>query len=1389
MKITIIRTIVLIVTIITLDGCGGGTNSSDDSGTPINSNQPPVANIGVLNIFSGAPAQSILAASDPEGDTLSYQIVVNGSLGTATITNINSGEYTYTPNPGVEGTDVFTFKVNDGVGDSNIAVVTVHIEFDDAPVANNNTYTLNEGAILNIATASGLLANDSDDEGQPLSAILVTNVAHGVLTLNSNGSFVYAHDGGETTSDSFTYKANDSGQDSNTATVTLIINPDNDLPVASNDAYTVSEGGSVGIGVPGVLAGDTDADNPFNSLGAILIDNAFHGVVLLNNNGSFIYQHDGTETTLDSFTYRASDGVDVSNPAFVTITVIPVNDPPIANNDDTATNEDTPVTISILSNDSDIDGALDFSGIVITSMPGHGNVVINGNGSVTYTPVQNYFGADSFQYKVADMDGGISQPADVNITVVPVNDLPTANAGPDQNVPENTVVNLSGMCTDIEGCATYQWTQIAGPAVTISNTGILNPGFAASEVSSNVTLIFRLTVTDNNGAQVSDTVSIAIENIIIYNDGVITINPAIAPGDLLAVSVTDPDLNNSPSIVETVSVSVVNNATSETETLLLTETGVNTWIFTNTLATTPGATAGTNNNGSLNVQIGNTITATYNDLQTSGGGTASIQANCTVVSSNSPISRDDEYSARRNSLNTVLNVLGNDSDPNNGSLTIISVTAPDQNGTVQIINGNSLSYTPNSGFLGLETFSYTVRNSVNRTSTAMVTVMVIPEITPHIIYILADDMGYQDLGIYGSPNISTPNLDRMAREGIRFTDFYGATTCGPYRAGLMTGSYAARAGMTFSCTPSLQTSVDVGINPNEVTIPEILRDRGYTTKIVGKWHLGDHPQFLPVKHGFQSFYGLPYSSDIWPFHPLTCPSTNEDPRLIAARERVAITGCEGCGSSFCYPVGRFPDLPLYINEKISEVNPDQSTLTTRFTQQALQFIQQNKDGPFFLYMPLTAPHVPLAPSTQFLGTSQRGLYGDVVQEIDWNVGQILDKLKQVGIDQNTLVIFTSDNGPWLAYGIDSGSAGPLRDGKGSQFEGGVRVPMIMRWPGYIPAGTVSSQIAHHSDILPTFASLAGTTPPADRVIDGINIWPVMAGQQNVTPHEYIMYYRDDTDLKFDDQTKALEAIRRGKWKLFITLNNLTVSGSALYNLETDLGETTNVISQNPSIVQQMVSIAQQFNDEMRQNSRPLGIVDTSLPQLYGSTHVPATNSVTLSANSPLDWAHWGLSTASRYNHKANVAQPITDVTILGSSPVNVYNSSIDISRGTYSWSGGTPTGSASNTRGYIYIRGQSGDGFEFQLPANTTQKTLRIYLGVDHARGKLEAILSDNSAPSFVTFVNNPDRVDNRMAVINFKASSNGQLLTIRYVIDDNYASINGTGGSISLSAMTVNTN
>jgi len=424
----------------------------------------------------------------------------------------------------------------------------------------------------------------------------------------------------------------------------------------------------------------------------------------------------------------------------------------------------------------------------------------------------------------------------------------------------------------------------------------------------------------------------------------------------------------------------------------------------------------------------------------------------------------------------------------------------------------------------------------------------LPPRRPNVIIVLTDDQGYADVGCFGAQGFATPSLDRMAAEGIRFTDFYSAANvCSPSRAALMTGSYPVRVGIT----DVLEPNSGVGLNPQEETIAELLKCRGYATAAIGKWHLGDDKSFLPTRQGFDEYFGLPYSNDMSP-------------------------------------------LPLLQGEEVIEYNPDLSQLTKRYTEKACDFIARNRQVPFFLYLAHTMPHVPLAASADFEGLSERGLYGDVLMEIDWSVGRILDTLDELGIAGNTLVAFASDNGPWLLYGNHAGSAGPFREGKMTTFDGGQRVPGIMRWPDRIKAQTISNEVVTTMDLFPTIAEFSKAELPP-WTIDGRSILPVLEGVSGAaSPHDAIYFY-DGVEL---------QAVRSGPWKLHLPHSYLTIiqpgmDGNpgqeeqrdlalSLFNLGADPGETANLATQYPDVVSRLTEAAAAFDADIKRNQRPAG---------------------------------------------------------------------------------------------------------------------------------------------------------------------------------------------------------
>lgn len=453
-------------------------------------------------------------------------------------------------------------------------------------------------------------------------------------------------------------------------------------------------------------------------------------------------------------------------------------------------------------------------------------------------------------------------------------------------------------------------------------------------------------------------------------------------------------------------------------------------------------------------------------------------------------------------------------------------------------------------------------------ATACFPVFSAPKLKPvNIIVVFIDDMGYGDLGCYGATGYTTPNLDRMASQGIRFTNFVSAqAVCSASRAGILTGCYPNRVGISGALMPDSK----IGLNPDEETIPEILKQRHYKTAAIGKWHLGHVKEFLPMQQGFDEYLGIPYSNDMWPVYYDGTPMNS----IVNNRK------------------SNYQQLPLIEgNEKIRELKTldDQSELTTMYTERAVRFINQNKKDPFFLYLAHSMCHVPLAVSSKFKGKSQQGLFGDVIMEIDWSVGEILKALDQNGLTKNTLVVFTSDNGPWLNFGNNAGFAGGLREGKGVSFEGGQREPCIMKWPGHIPEGTICYKLASTIDLLPTFAAITNSDLPKKK-IDGVNILPLMLGDVNANSRETFLYYYRKNNL---------EGIRKGNWKLVFAHPGRTYHGfqpgkdgfpgganenfqfeEGLYDLRRDPGEQYDVKAFYPEVVAELKKLADAAREDL-----------------------------------------------------------------------------------------------------------------------------------------------------------------------------------------------------------------
>ena len=431
---------------------------------------------------------------------------------------------------------------------------------------------------------------------------------------------------------------------------------------------------------------------------------------------------------------------------------------------------------------------------------------------------------------------------------------------------------------------------------------------------------------------------------------------------------------------------------------------------------------------------------------------------------------------------------------------------------------------------------------------------------PNIVLIFTDDQGYADVGCFGSETISTPNIDKLADNGMKFTDFHvAASVCTPSRAALLTGCYPNRIGLPKVLFPAGKSwggynPGDTGLNPREETIAELLKEKGYVTAMAGKWHLGDKEMFLPRQHGFDTYFGLPYSNDM-------------------SRGK----------------------LPLLKENEVLEIEPNQSLLTKRYTEFCVDFInEQARKSPFFVYLAHTMPHIPIDVSENFKGKSEGGLYGDVIEEIDWSVGEIVEALKEGGILDNTLVIFTSDNGPWLSFGNHGGSAGSLRGGKFDVFEGGFRVPAIMSWPDVIPKGEVCDKLVTSMDILPTICEMTGADLPALK-IDGQSILPILHGKQLPELDNRYFYYYSNEEIK---------AIRKGAWKYILPIkygmviepgkdgkNGKTASfkqPAALYNLNEDIAENNNVIKKYPEVAEELKKALKKFDTSLKLEVRPIG---------------------------------------------------------------------------------------------------------------------------------------------------------------------------------------------------------
>ncbi len=432
---------------------------------------------------------------------------------------------------------------------------------------------------------------------------------------------------------------------------------------------------------------------------------------------------------------------------------------------------------------------------------------------------------------------------------------------------------------------------------------------------------------------------------------------------------------------------------------------------------------------------------------------------------------------------------------------------------------------------------------------------------PNVVIIFTDDQGYGDLGAFGAKGYTTPHIDSLARDGSKFTNFHVAqAVCSASRAALLTGSYPNRVGIHGALGPN----ANHGINDAETTLAEVLKARGYATGMAGKWHLGHRDPFVPNRHGFDESFGLPYSNDMWPHHPEA-------------------------------KAGTYPKLPLWENGKVidPDITPEkQPNLTTWYTERAVSFIERNKAKPFFFYLAHSMPHVPLFVSEKFKGKSANGLYGDVIMEIDWSVGEVLKTLAKHGLERDTLVIFTTDNGPWLSYGTHGGSAGPLREGKGTAWEGGTRVPCLMRWPGHIPAAKTNDHFFGSVDLLPTLAGRTGAALPK-LPIDGLDVWPLIAQQSGAkNPHDGYGFWYAQNELRavvsgdgrwklvLPHKYRTLAGRAGGRDGIPAKYEDATLAAPALYDLRADVGERNDLAATYPDEVKRLLAFAEKCRAEL-----------------------------------------------------------------------------------------------------------------------------------------------------------------------------------------------------------------
>jgi len=623
------------------------------------------------------------------------------------------------------------------------------------------------------------------------------------------------------------------------------------------------------------------------------------------------------------------------------------------------------------------------------------------------------------------------------------------------------------------------------------------------------------------------------------------------------------------------------------------------------------------------------------------------------------------------------------------------------------------------------------------------------ETRPNIVLIVADDLGYGDLSAFYPRALPTPNIDSLAAQGTRFTSFYATPVCTPFRAGLLTGSHAIRIGLNRALFPGQPT----GLAAAEKTLPELLNEAGYRTMLAGKWHLGDAPQHHPERHGFDSFFGIPYSHDMWPFHPQMCLSSEQEPtRLREARNRTIVSGAR-LGLS-CYSNEQLPDLPLYKDLNIIEFNPDPAFLTRRFLDAGLAFIAEPDPRPFFLMIALTAPHVPLAPSPLFAGRSGAGRYADTLLETDAAVGELVRTLEARGLGVNTLVAFTSDNGPWLDYGIDGGHPGPFSGGKGSVREGGIRVPLIVRWPGGRTHPSRIDAPLTHLDLMPTLLELAGARSPLYD-LDGLSFAGRSAERlRAVADTRPLLFFRPGGEP--GDVTGLLGAVRQGRWKLHLSAQLGILVPTALYDLDSDPAEATDLKIREWEVTARLLALARSERDRLAAGLRLPARSRPGTGNLRVEIRPDDVSRMVIDRMGAAAWAVWDV-----WGQKigyASSSRPRLAMQVLGDTAQVAKEPQIATPR-----YGGPLSGpDASPVKGWS-TRAE-GSGFEIEVDAGKTNGILHLWIGGEMGSGRLEARLSDGSAPLYSTVIGDSRGEYGRWVVVHFTtASKGGAQLSVRW--------------------------